>query len=376
MNDLSNPHSVVQWVLGGGFLIGIVLGAAAQASRFCTMGALADWFSFRGTSRLLMWVVAVAVAALLSQVLIAAGLFDATRSLAWSPRLLWVSYLVGGTLFGYGMVLASGCPQRNLVRAGSGNLKSLVTLLVAGVAAEMTLRGAFAVPRTELLDRWAVALDGPQDLGSVLASGVGAPASAMRWVALGVVIVVALGMAWRWRRTMEPMQWISAVLIGALVPLAYVLTGYIGFFAEHPETLEPAWVGTQSNRPEGLSFSAPLGHGMDLLTLWSDNQTTLSFGVAVVLGVWAGSFAMSVWRREFHVESFRTTEDLGNHLVGGVLMGFGGVTAMGCSIGQGVTGMAMLSTGACLATAGIVGGTWLALRMQERRMERLVMASA
>jgi hypothetical protein len=175
---------------------------------------------------------------------------------------------------------------------------------------------------------------------------------------------------WRTRASLEPGHWIGGVLIGLLVPAAWILTGHVGFIAEHPETLEARWMGTASGRPEALTFSAPIAHSLDLLTLWSDKNNTVTFGVTVALGVLLGSAASAIVRMEFRVESFRSTEDLGNHLLGGALMGFGGVTAMGCSIGQGVTGLALLSAGSCLAVAGIVAGAWLALQVQARRLER------
>ena len=313
---------------------------------------------------------ALGIAALGSMGLVAAGVFDATRTLAWSERFLWLSYLVGGTLFGVGMVLASGCPQRNLVRAGAGSLKALVTLGVAGLAAQMTLRGAFAGPRVGQLDAAGVTLAHPQDLGSILAAAGGASAGAWRWGVLAVVLVAVTVLLWRTRAAMEPVHWVGGLVVGLLVPAAWVLTGHVGFLAEHPDTLEAAWLGTASRRPEALTFSAPLAHTLDLLTLWSDRNTVPTFGVLVCAGVLIGSAASALLRREFKVEAFRDAEDLGSHLIGGVLMGFGGVTAMGCSIGQGLSGMAMLSAGACLALAGMVAGTWAALRVQTWRVER------
>ena len=99
-------------------------------------------------------------------------------------------------------------------------------------------------------------------------------------------------------------HWVGGVLVGLLVPLAWWLTGHLGYLAEHPETLEPAWLGTQSKRPEGLSFTAPLAHAMDLLTLWTDRNTTASFGVLVALGVVAGSALSALLRREFKSGDF------------------------------------------------------------------------
>lgn len=376
MNDALSPAAATQLVLWGGLAIGLALGAVAQASRFCTMGALADWFTFGGTGRLAMWMIAGAVAAVGSVAALSAGWFDATRSIPWSPRLLWLSYPVGGLLFGFGMVLASGCPQRSLVKAGAGSLKALVTLLAAGLAAQMTLRGVLAEARTRWFDRWELALDRPQDLGSLFAPLLGLSPALLRWLWLALALGVVGAVLWRWRGGIERSQWIAGAVIGLLVPAAWLLTGHVGFLAEHPETLEPAWLGTQSHRPEGLSFASPLAHGLDLLTLWTDRNTTLSFGVTVVLGVWVGSLVSALARREFRLEGFRAPDDLLAHLGGGALMGFGGVTAMGCSIGQGLTGVAMLSAGAVLALGGIVAGTRLALWLQERRIERAALRAS
>lgn len=363
-----SPFAATQAVIWGGLAIGLALGALTQATRYCTMGALADWFSFGGPARLMMWVLAVMVAATGTLILIGAG-FDPTRALPWSDRFLWLSYLVGGLLFGLGMVLASGCPQRNLVRAGAGSLKALVTLLVAALAAQMTLRGVFAPPRVRWLDAAGVQLGFPQDLGSLLAAVAGASPTALRWGVLAIGLTAAALALWRTRASLEPAHWIGGIGIGLLVPAAWVLTGQVGFVAEHPETLEAAWLGTASHRPEALSFSAPIAHGLDLLTLWSDRHTTATFGVTVALGVLLGSAASALIRKEFRIESFRSAEDLGNHLLGGALMGFGGVTAMGCSIGQGISGLSLLSAGAFLAVAGIVAGAWSALRLQAWRIE-------
>jgi uncharacterized membrane protein YedE/YeeE len=372
MTATLSPAAATQLVLWGALVLGMALGGLAQASRFCTMGALADLAAYGGQARLMMWVLAVAAAATGSLVLMAAGWLDAARSLAWSPQLPWLSCLVGGALFGWGMVLASGCPQRNLVRAGSGNLRSWVVLLVTGVAAQMTLRGLFAEGRVHALDAFALQLHTPQDLGSILAGAAGLPqaAAAIRWGLLILGLALAAVLLWRARGQMDGWQWAGGLGMGLLVTLGWALTGHLGFIAENPDTLEPAWMGTAGNRPESLSFVAPLARGLDLLTLWSDHSLAATFGVMVAVGVPVGS-AVSAWRRrEFRVESFSSPRDLSEHLLGAVLMGFGGVTALGCSIGQGITGLGMLSAGACLAVTGIVGGAWVALQRQARRMER------
>ncbi|RZT97689.1 YeeE/YedE family protein [Rivibacter subsaxonicus] len=358
-------------VLAGGLLIGLLFGALAQRSRFCTMGALADLVTFGDATRLRMWALAALVALLGTQALILAGAVDLRSTVQNGHRLFWASNLVGGTLFGFGMVLASGCASRNLVRLGSGSLKALVVLGVTGLAALMTLRGVLAPLRIEWLDAFALSLAGPQDLPAWLARS-GLAAEALLRPLLTLVLGALLGF-WILRdrrfRGDRPAL-LGGAGIGALVVGAWFLTGHLGFVAEHPATLEPAWLATSSRRPEGLSFVAPLAYSIDLLTLWTDRNTTLAFGIATAIGIPLGSAAAALAAREFQWESFAEAGDLAHHLVGALLMGAGGVTALGCTLGQGVSGLSLLAVGAFIACAGFGLGAWLALRYQSWRIER------
>ncbi|MCC2633232.1 MAG: putative rane protein [Ramlibacter sp.] len=361
-----DPNTLAQIVVWGALALGLLLGAVGQWSRFCVRGALADWMAFRGPGRLMSWLLAIAVGAVCVQGLVSAGLLDAGRTIYWSERFPWLSYLVGGALFGYGMILAGGCPQRCLVKAGQGNLKAAATLVIVAIAALMTLRGAFAPLRVNFLDAVGMTLAGPQDLGGLLGRTLSVSPTALRWALAAALAATVFVLAWRVRARMDRAHWVGGVVVGLLVGASFFLTGSIGFLAEHPETLEPAWLGTQSKRPEALSFSAPMGHALDLLTLWSDKATVATFGVMLSLGVLLGAFATAKARGDFRLESFRTPREVGEHFTGAVLMGFGGVTALGCSVGNGVTGLAMLSAGSALAVAGISGGAWLALARQLR----------
>lgn len=376
MSPALDPALATRYVVWGALLLGLVLGVVGQATRFCVRGAIADWVIFRGPGRLVSWLVAVAIAAVLVQAMVSAQVFDASRTIFWGNRLLWLSALVGGVLFGYGMILSGGCPQRSLVKAGSGNLRSLVTLLVIAIAAAMTLRGAFAGVRVNWLDAWGIGLAGSQDLGALAASATGLSAGALRWLFTLVLGGAVLGFAWSVRGSVDRAHWVGGVVVGLLVAACFYLTGRIGFLAEHPETLEPAWLGTQSKRPEALSFSAPLAHGLDLLTLWSDKATVATFGVMLSLGVLFGAFVSAKLRGDFRLESFGSPREVLEHLAGGVLMGFGGVTALGCSIGNGVTGVALLSAGSFLAIIGITAGALLALRVQMRKANAAPVAGA
>lgn len=366
MRPALDPNTLTQAVVWGGLVLGLLLGAVGQATRFCVRGAIADWLVLRSPGRLVSWLLAVAVGAVSLQVLISAGSFDASRTIFWGERFPWASYAIGGLLFGYGMILAGGCPQRCLVKAGSGNLKALVTLVFVAIVSLMTLRGAFAGIRVNYLDALNIGLGGSQDLGSLTARAVPVSAGFARWIFSFAIVAGVLLLAWRVRTALSRAHWLGGIAVGLLVAAAFFLTGHVGFLAEHPETLEPAWLGTQSHRPEGLSFAAPAAHALDLLTLWSDKGTVATFGVTLALGVLLGAFVTAKLRGDFRLESFRTPGELGSHAAGAALMGFGGVTALGCSLGNGVTGLAMLSSGSLLAVAGICAGAWLALSVQRR----------
>src|SRR6202008_2623668 len=143
-------------------------GAVGNKTRFCTMGAVADWVNMGETSRLRMWLLAIAVAILGAAGLQLAGLVDYSKSIYTTPNFTWLSYLVGGLLFGVGMTLGSGCGSKTLIRVGAGNLKSLVGFIFLRIAAYMTLRGLLGAFRVGVLEKAALTLPQGQDLPSLL----------------------------------------------------------------------------------------------------------------------------------------------------------------------------------------------------------------
>lgn len=370
-HDLT-PDQLTTVVLLCGAALGVAFGAATQATRFCTMGGIADLVNFGDATRLRMWVAAALVAMLGTQALIVWGDVDLSNSIYTGRRLSWLAQALGGLAFGFGMVLASGCPSRNLARASAGNLKSLVVLIVVGLVAQMSLRGVLAEPRVNGLEPVALGLAGPQDLPSVLARVLGlTEVDGLRLAVSGVMAVPVLWWLARGRAFWRPEPLGGALTIGLLVCAAWWVTGSLGHLPEHPETLEAAWLGTASRRPEALSFVAPTAHGLDLLTLWTDRGTVLNFGIAVLLGTVAGGWAVAMRRREFRWEGFGNVRDVAQHLVGAALMGAGGVLALGCSIGQGLSGVSLLSLGSGLTVIAIVAGAVAALRYQAWVIDRM-----
>jgi uncharacterized membrane protein YedE/YeeE len=361
-------------VAGGGFAIAFVFGFVANRTNFCTMGAISDVVNMGSWVRARMWILAIAVALLGASALHFAGQIDLGKSLYVRPNLTWLSYVAGGFAFGVGMTLASGCGNKTLVRLGGGNIKSAVVLLFLAVSAYMAMKGLFGVWRVAWLDPVAVDLGARgfagQDLASLAARGMGIePRVALLALATGIAAaMLAFVFADRdFRSSADAI--VGGVVVGLAIVAGWYLTGHVGF-GENPETLEMTTFGTNSRSIESMSFIAPSAYLLELLMLWSDKSLAVTFGIAVVLGVVAGSAAYALASRTFRWEGFSTAKDTANHVVGAILMGVGGVTALGCTIGQGITGLSTLALGSILATASIVAGCWATLKYQFWRIER------
>lgn len=356
-------------VLWLAFGIAFVFGAIAQKTHFCTMGAVADIVNMGDWNRMRMWWLAIGVAILGSSALHGAGLIDLGKSIYRTPTFTWLSYLIGGFSFGVGMVLASGCGAKTLVRIGGGNLKSLVVFLVLGLVAYMSLRGILGVFRVNVLEQAVVTFPGGQDLPALLAAAGLAPATALWVAALGVggtLVAFALGSgAFRTRDHL-----LGGLGTGLAVVAVWYVSGHIGYLAEDPETLQEAFLATNSGRMESLTFVAPPAYSLELLMLWSDSSRRVTLGIATVVGVVAGSAAWALVSGSFRWEGFRDVEDTASHLIGAALMGFGGVTAMGCTIGQGISGCSTLALGSLCTVVAIVAGTVATLKFQYWRLLR------
>jgi len=363
-------HAIATRVLWAAFLLSMAFGAISQRTHFCTMGALADVFNMGDWTRMRMWVLAMAVAMLGFNAMVALGWLDAGNSIYASPRLRWLSALVGGLLFGFGMVLGSGCGSKTLVRVGGGSLKSLVVFVVMGLVAFATLKGITAVARVWTVD--AVAADVPpgQDLPSLLSAATGIAKQTLA-LAIGGVLATAMALWVLMRpegRSAEVL--LAGIGIGAVVAGVWWVSGRLGHVAQDPNTLQEAFVATNSQRMESLTFVAPLAYTLDWLMFYSDRSKVLTIGIVSTFGVVAGSALVALATRAFRWEGFRGAEDTANHLAGAVLMGVGGVTALGCTIGQGLSGLSTLAIGSFIALGSIIAGAFAALRYQAWRVQR------
>ena len=367
MQETELPGLVAQ-VLWASFALAAVFGAIAQRTHFCTMGAVADIVNMGDWTRMRMWLLAIGVAMIGFNGMVALGIVEAADSVYAGQRLIWLSNLLGGLLFGMGMVLASGCGSKSLVRIGGGSLKALVVFCVLAIAAYASLRGVVAVARVATVDAVAITLPAGQDLPSLLTHATGLPGRQSALLLGGGVGALLVGFALARSRSIEGV--LGGVGIGALVAAAWWVSGSMGHLMEHPVTLDEVFIATNTQRMESFTFVAPIAYTVDWLILFSDANKRLTIGIVSTLGVVLGSAGVALLTGSFRWEGFAGTEDTANHIVGAVLMGVGGVTAMGCTVGQGLSGLSTLALGSFIAFAGIVGGAMLALHYQVWRLEQ------
>ncbi len=363
--------STTDQVLWAAFFVSLAFGAIARRTHFCTMGAISDVVNFGDWTRMRQWSLAAGVAMIGFSSMALAGWIDPAKAIYASNRLHCLSAIVGGLMFGFGMVLGSGCGSKTLIRLGGGNLKSAVVFLVMAIAAFATLKGVTAVLRVATVERVGIDFSQGTTLSVWASAAVGSSS-----VESGLVLSVLLGgalIAWAMLAPgfRHPDNVLAGLGVGGAVVAMWWVSGNLGYVPEHPDTLQEAFLATNSGRMESLSFVAPMAYALDWVILYSDKSKILSLGVVSVLGVVAGSAVLALWSRRFQWEGFAGTEDLANHLVGGALMGVGGVTAMGCSIGQGLSALSTLSVASFLAFASIILGAVVALRYQNWRLGRM-----
>jgi uncharacterized protein len=368
--EMADLHSLQALVLWLAFAVALGFGFLAQRTHFCTMGAISDVVNMGSWTRMRMWAMAVGVACIGFYLLAWRGLIDPSQTIYASGRIIWLSALTGGLLFGLGMVLASGCGSKTLVRIGAGSLKSLVVFFVMGFFAFATLRGILAVLRVNTLDQVAFEIPQGATVPAWLAAGFGLDAGTT-----GLLVALVVGgslIVWALRASefRDSNNILGGAGLGLLIAAMWWVSGHLGHVAEHPETLESVYLGTNSGRMESLTFTAPMAYALDWLIFYSDTSKLLTVGVVTVAGVVLGAFLQALWGRSFRWEGFHGTRDTALHLAGAAFMGVGGVTALGCTVGQGLSGLSTLSLTSVIAVAGIVLGAMGGLRFQMWLLER------
>ena len=304
------------------FAIGVGFGALARWSGFCLRGAVEDALTTPNAPRLRGFLAAMIVALVVTQALVLAGRLDLSKAVVLPGTLFWGGALLGGAMFGVGMTLTGGCGTRLLVLAAGGNMRSMVSFLIFALVAYATIRGVLAPARSALASASSVTL-GKQALP----------------VAVGAVVVAAALAFVAWRRV-APRHLVAGVLIGLLVPLGYLATGVLG-----GDEFEPVAV-------ESINVTRAGGDALVYLLTWTGAK--INFGIAFVAGILVGAALVAALQRDFRLEGFAEPRDMLRYAGGAALMGAGGVLALGCTVGNGLTGVASLAPTSFIAVPAMV----------------------
>jgi hypothetical protein len=334
-------------VILAGLLIGLVYGAVGLLSGFCMMSGLRGWW-VQGDSRLVRtYALAMGVAIAATQLLAVRQVVDLGKSIYLQPTFSAPLMFFGGVLFGYGMVLSNGCGSRALVLLGRGNLRSLVVVIVLGVAAQMTLKGLIAPGRIAVL-QWTQMTATATSLPALIAK-FGVSETFARTLAAPVLSAALIIFAFAHPPFQRAWGQIAAgVIVGLLIAAGWFATGYLG-----ADDFNPAPV-------TSLTFVAPIADTLQYMML--STGLALNFGIVTVIGVFTGSLVTALATQRFHWEGYTSPQHMLRSVGGAVLMGAGGAMALGCSVGQGLTGLSTLALASFVAVAGILLGTAAGLR--------------
>ena len=358
------------------FALAFVLGAVANKTNFCTMGAVSDWVNMGDTNRLKAWLLAIGVALLgvtLIEGIMGYASIDPSLPPYRSAQFAWLRYIVGGVLFGIGMTFASGCGNKTLVRIGGGNIKSIFVLVVAGFFAYLMTKTDFygilfhpwvSATTINLTDMGMSGQDIPAIIGGIFGAESLDSLRVIFGLIIGGAILFHVFRSADFRSNSENV--VSGIIIGIIIVLAWAITGgSMGdAWKEAVDFMDEVPVGVMT---QSYTFINPMG---DTFTLALDptNTTLISFGVMSLFGVIAGSFVISLFAKAFRIEWFNDLKDFITHMIGAVLMGIGGVLGMGCTIGQGITGFSTLAVGSILVFVSIVFGSALTMKIQFYKM--------
>jgi uncharacterized membrane protein YedE/YeeE len=323
----------------GGALIGLMFGFFAQRSKFCARAAVIECCDGSWGSRLAVWMLGFAVAILAVQAIVLTGFLkpESSRQLG-SPGSI-SGAVVGGLMFGMGMIMTRGCASRLLILSANGNLRALLSGLVFAVTVQASISGLLAPARQWVTSLWMVEGGPDRNLLNLTST----------W--LGLVIGIAMGAVALWRLRLSTdsssntWNW-AGVFVGLAVAMGWGMTQLVASVSFEP-------IAVQS-----LSFSAPSAEWL-MRTLSTTTAPRFGFDAGLLPGVFIGSLVASVLFGEFKFEGFQTENKLGHYLTGAVLMGFGAVMAGGCTVGAGMSGGAVFSNTAWLTLVSIILGAGL-----------------
>jgi uncharacterized membrane protein YedE/YeeE len=323
-----------------GLAIGLIFGIGAAISQFCLRKLILDTSRLRLSSDSFTWALGLGTALFFTQLWLTGDAEDISEAqiIAAYPSLS--GPIIGGTMFGIGMIFSRGCSSRHLVLLATGNLRSLVTLVTFALAAQLTYGGLLVPLRRQLQDLWRLDWASGQ-----VHEAFTMPTTAYLALALIIIVISATQLlkhkAWP--------QLTGAILVGLAVALCWFTTSFIAYHSFN-EIL-----------PQSITFSAPSAQA--LMALISLDSPLVRLGSGVLLGCFVGAFLVTLVRRDFRLTSFDQQHPMERYLMAGVLMGVGSVIAGGCSIGAGLSGTAVLAVNAIVTLVSIIGGGLIGLRL-------------
>ncbi len=352
---IENPAFYVGW---GGLLIGTIFGFIVYRTNFCTMGSISDIMSFGDFRRFRSWLLAGAVGMLGVGALETLGVVNVADSIYLTPNFGWLANIVGGLMFGFGMVFAGGCISRNLVRAGGGDLRSVVVLLFTGVFGFMTIGGLLGPLRVALFGPVTIDLSNrgmeTQGVDEFFSVATGMATGTANTITLLLIAGAFLLYVFKDRgfRT-SPVHIIAGVGIGLCVVAGWLLTGLAqDEFADVPVLLT------------SLTYVRPTGDTLDYLMRYTALGPP-GFGVVTLAGALLGGFLGAFSRGRLHLTTFADKKDSIRNMFGAAFMGVGGVLALGCTVGQGLTGVSTLAVGSFITLTSIIGGAIVGVKVLE-----------
>lgn len=328
----------------GGLLIGALFGFAAQKSRFCLRAATIDFWRGSLTQKVAVWMLTFGTAVVLSQVAIFYGYIDTSGVRYLNARGSLSGAIIGGAMFGVGMVLTRGCASRLLVLSANGNLRALLSGLVFAVTAQAAFRGMLSPAREYLAELWTTSSTTTLNM--------------LGWMGAGQEAALFFGLVWlaggltmAWRQGISGAVWAMAMLVGALVTAGWSFTSLLAGLSFEPQPVR------------SLSFSGPSANL--LMTVLASPAGRLEFDIGLVPGVVLGSFLSAWLARELALEGFHDGATMRRYILGAVLMGFGSMLAGGCAIGAGVSGASLFATTAWLTLLAM----WLSAGLTDRLLD-------
>ncbi len=383
--DFSSAHLTVLLTV---FAIAFIMGAVVNKSNFCTMGAVSDMVNIGDNSRMRSWMLAMAVAITGVVIFELSGIasVDSTLPPYRGSNFAWLEYILGGLLFGIGMTLGSGCGNKALIRIGGGNIKSIILFIIVSICAYFMINpfpGTDSTIYSMLFYPWtnpaSLSLSTQQDFGSVIGTAIGTDIGTTRAV-IGLVLAIAL--FWfifksaDFRKSFD--NKLGGFTVGAAVLAAWFATsGMVTINADDESFTWTEYASAESwdmmedeadARPrdaavQSFTFINPIGQ-TTRYAVKGFSSSYLTAGLAAVIGVILGSLFWSLISKAFRIEWFVDKKDFFTHVVGGILMGVGGIMALGCTIGQGITGISTLAMGSVLALVSIIFGSALTMKIQ------------